>query len=141
VSRAVVIDTSAFVAALTESDGPAYLEAMEGAARTCASAATVFETRVVLTSLSNRKPRYPARVFEGFLEMVEQLRLEIVPFDRQQLVLAHEAYRRFGKGHHPAGLNLIDCAAYALARQRGEPLLFKGADFSQTGVEVAVVAG
>jgi ribonuclease VapC len=71
--------------------------------------------------------------------MVEQLRLEIVPFDRQQLVLAHEAYRRFGKGHHPAGLNLIDCAAYALARQRGEPLLFKGEDFARTDVEMVAL--
>jgi ribonuclease VapC len=57
------------------------------------------------------------------------------------VALAREAYRRFGKGRHPAGLNLGDCCAYALSRQTGEALLFKGDDFSQTDVRVVPMAG
>ena len=56
----------------------------------------------------------------------------------QQAEIAREAWRRFGKGRHPAGLNFGDCFSYALARVTGEPLLFKGTDFPQT--DVAVVA-
>jgi ribonuclease VapC len=62
----------------------------------------------------------------------------ITPFDADQALLAHDAYLRFGKGFHPAALNFADCAAYALARLRGEPLLFKGEDFARTDVERAL---
>jgi ribonuclease VapC len=55
----------------------------------------------------------------------------------QQAKLAREAYRDFGKGRHRAGLNFGDCFAYALAKDKGEPLLFKGNDFGKTDVEVA----
>jgi ribonuclease VapC len=54
--------------------------------------------------------------------------------DHEQALLAREGYRRFGKGTHTAGLNIGDCFSYALAKQRGESLLFKGNDFSQTDV-------
>jgi ribonuclease VapC len=64
--------------------------------------------------------------------------IEIAPIDSIQLALAKEAYTRFGKGNHPAGLNLGDCFAYALAKARNERLLFKGEDFSQTDLESAV---
>ena len=56
----------------------------------------------------------------------------------EQALIAREAYQRFGKGNHPARLNLGDCFAYALSKARGEPLLFKGDDFSQTDVEAAI---
>lgn len=56
----------------------------------------------------------------------------------EQLALARLAFRRFGRGRHPAGLNFGDCFSYALSRFRGQPLLFKGNDFSQTDVESAV---
>jgi ribonuclease VapC len=64
--------------------------------------------------------------------------VEVVPFTAGQAALAREGWRRFGKGRHPAGLNLGDCFAYALARERGEPLLFKGEDFARTDVRRAV---
>jgi len=67
-------------------------------------------------------------------------RIELVPFDATQARLAREAFRRFGKGRHPAGLNLGDCFSYALARAMNEPLLFKGNDFSRTDVIPAYVA-
>lgn len=53
----------------------------------------------------------------------------------EQVALARDAYSRFGKGHHPAGLNLGDCCSYALARFASEPLLYKGNDFSKTDIE------
>jgi ribonuclease VapC len=59
---------------------------------------------------------------------------EIVAFDSEQLSLARRAFRRYGKGRHPAGFNFGDCAAYALAQWSGEPLLFKGSDFAATDV-------
>ena len=61
--------------------------------------------------------------------------IDVVPFDEDQLALAREAYERFGKGRHPARLNLGDCCAYALAVYSGEPLLFKGEDFAETDVK------
>ncbi|WP_414643687.1 type II toxin-antitoxin system VapC family toxin [Bosea sp. (in: a-proteobacteria)] len=64
-------------------------------------------------------------------------KIDIVPFDEALAGLAFEAYRRFGKGRHPARLNMGDCAAYALAQARRWPLLFKGDDFALTDVERA----
>jgi ribonuclease VapC len=69
--------------------------------------------------------------------LTTRLRLVVIPVDHEQALLARDGFRRFGKGRHPAGLNFGDCFSYALAKQRGEPLLFKGNDFSQTDVLVA----
>lgn len=71
-------------------------------------------------------------------ELFVAARVNIVAFDQTQFNLAREAYTRFGKGRHSAALNFGDCCAYALARHRGEPLLFKGQDFSATDIEPAV---
>src|SRR5690349_9774371 len=66
---------------------------------------------------------------------LEQLGIEIVPFDELQISAALEAYSRYGKGvHSKARLNLGDCVAYALAKSMKVPLLFKGADFTETDV-------
>ncbi len=62
----------------------------------------------------------------------------IAPFTEVQARLARECYRQFGKGRHPAQLNFGDCMAYALAKETGEELLFKGTDFGQTDVAVAL---
>ena len=67
------------------------------------------------------------------------MQIEIVPFSVRQAQLAREAYQRFGRGSgHPARLNMGDCFSYALARDLGEPLLFKGADFALTDIELLV---
>ncbi|TAJ33989.1 MAG: hypothetical protein EPO59_03255 [Bosea sp. (in: a-proteobacteria)] len=63
--------------------------------------------------------------------------MDIVPFVEAHANLAFEAYARYGKGRHPARLNMGDCAAYALAKAQGWPLLYKGADFSETDIERA----
>jgi ribonuclease VapC len=57
-----------------------------------------------------------------------------VPMDAAQAEIARSAWRKYGKGRHPAGLNIGDCCSYALARSTGEPLLFKGEDFAKTDV-------
>ena len=64
--------------------------------------------------------------------------IELVPVDADQAQIAREAFRRYGKGRSPAGLNYGDCFSYALAKATGLPLLFKGADFARTDVESAL---
>ncbi len=63
--------------------------------------------------------------------------VEIVAVDAEQADQARRAWRRFGKGRHPAGLNFGDCFSYALSALTQEPLLFKGDDFSRTDIEAA----
>lgn len=70
-------------------------------------------------------------------QFLSRAKVEIVPFDKEQLLVARAAFRRFGKGRHPAALNFGDCAAYALAQWTGEPLLYKGLDFAATDVPSA----
>ena len=71
-------------------------------------------------------------------ELLEGLQATVVPFDEGLARLAHDGWLRFGRGRHPAGLNVGDCFAYALAKQCGEPLLFKGEDFARTDLAAAL---
>jgi ribonuclease VapC len=71
--------------------------------------------------------------------LIEQMEIKIVPFTAAQSRIARTAYRQYGKGSgHPAQLNFGDCFAYALAKDSGEALLFKGSDFAQTDVVAAL---
>ena len=76
-----------------------------------------------------RKREAGLAVLERFLN---ESRVRIVPFDVEQLWLARDAWWNYGKGRHPAALNLGDCCSYALAKAKGEPLLYKGDDFWRT---------
>jgi ribonuclease VapC len=69
--------------------------------------------------------------------LLADLDVDVVPFDEEQAEFASSAWRRFGKGRHPAGLNLGDTFSYALAASRGETLLFKGKDFAATDIPAA----
>ena len=71
-------------------------------------------------------------------QLLNRFGIEPEPVTTEQLAAARRAWRRFGRGNHPAGLNFGDCFAYALAETTGEPLLFKGADFALTDVAAAV---
>ena len=123
----MVIDTSAVLAILQdEPERRRFAEAIEAAATRWMSAATWVESSLVLEA------RYGSDGLRDFDRLMERIAVEIVPVDLEQARAAREAFRRFGKGRHPAGLNFGDCFSYALARMLGEPLLFKGADFSQT---------
>ena len=66
--------------------------------------------------------------------LLHQIQAEIIPLSLEQAKIAHKAWRTFGKGRHEAALNIGDCCSYALAKVSGEPLLFKGEDFSKTDV-------
>ena len=123
----MVIDTSAIMAVLKlEPEAAAFAKSIEGAERRLVSAGTVLEAGIVTESRSQG-----GRELDGFLAAA---RVEIVAFDAEQAEIAREAFRRFGKGRHPAGLNFGDCMAYALSQPAGEPLLYKGDDFSKTDV-------
>ena len=95
------------------------------------SAATLLETTIVLESRSGAAAGYE---LDSFLQEAE---IDLEPVTPDQAQAARRAWRRFGKGNHPAGLNFGDCFAYALAEATREPLLFKGGDFDLTDVEVA----
>ncbi len=98
------------------------------------SAANALETGIVLEA---RRGEAAGREFDLF---VVRANLEVVSVDNEQVEVARTAWRRYGKGRHPAGLNFGDCFAYALAKCSGEALLAKGAEFAQTDVEVCSVA-
>lgn len=128
----MVIDTSALIAILTdEPERHAFNELIEAASVRLVSAATVLEAGMVIES---RKGEYGGRELDLFLHRAQ---FQIVPVDADQVELARTAYRSYGKGRHAAGLNFGDCFAYALAKQRGEPLLYKGDDFSRTDLQPA----
>jgi ribonuclease VapC len=126
----MVIDTSAVLAILLgEPERRRFNEKIEADPVRLLSAASFLETAIII---DDRFGYEGARDLKLFLAEGE---IEIDPVTLDQAEVAREAYRRFGKGNHPAALNFGDCFAYALARIRGEPLLFKGNDFSQTDIE------
>jgi len=128
----VIIDTSAVIAILRgEPDAAWMAEAIVRARTRRISAASFVEAGVVTDS--NRNPLLSRRL-DSFLHEFE---VTIEPVTVRQAELAREAYRDFGKGRHRAGLNFGDCFAYALAKEAGESLLFKGDDFCHTDVEPA----
>jgi ribonuclease VapC len=114
----MVVDTSAIVAFLGEPDGLPYLLAAQAASYVLISSVSFYETRLVLTGRAHGSPRYDPRLYQRFLDWMDDRGVEVVPFDIDQAILAHKAYLRFGKGFHPAALNLADCTAYALAKLR-----------------------
>lgn len=129
----MVVDTSALGSILfQEPDEPVFLRALAAADAALISAATLVEA----TSMCARDA---TSVKEGELNrMLERSGIQVVAFDAAQAEIARAAYRRYGKGRHPARLNLGDTFSYALAIHLGEPLLFKGNDFAQTDVTPAV---
>jgi ribonuclease VapC len=126
----MVIDTSAIAAILfDEPERADFIEKIEAAQTRLISAPTLLECLIVVESRKGTMGRAELELF------VYEAELNIVAFDRAQMDLAAQAWRRYGKGRHTAGLNYGDCFAYALAKFSGEPLLFKGLDFSQTDIE------
>lgn len=125
----LIIDTSALVAIVyREDEGQKFLTAIAQVPRRLMSTANFLEAAIVVDRSADVR-RAPA-----FDEIVKYLGIEFVPVTLEQASLARQAYRRYGKGNHPAGLNFGDCFAYALAKTTGETLLFKGSDFSHTDV-------
>jgi ribonuclease VapC len=128
----MVIDTSALVAILCdEPDAERFEEMIDADPTRLISVASVLETAIVV---ENRFGESGGRELDL---LILRLPIQVASIDREQLEWARIAFRRFGKGRHEAGLNFGDCFAYALAKVSGEPLLFKGQDFSRTDVQAA----
>jgi len=130
----VIVDTSALIAILRdEPEAPVMAQAIEEATERRISAANWLEAAAVIDG--SRDP-VASRQFD---ELLGVARMMVAPVTEQQARIARAAYRDFGKGSgHPAGLNFGDCFAYALAKDTGEPLLFKGRDFAHTDVAPAL---
>ncbi len=130
----MIVDTSALLAVLlAEGDAASYAAPMAKTRPVRMSAANMFEAAMVIDRKGDAKAR------ESFLRFETTFDVAIDPLTRQHALLARDAWQRFGKGSgHPAQLNFGDCMAYALAKDRGEPLLFKGNDFSHTDIEPAL---
>jgi ribonuclease VapC len=125
----MVLDTSALLALLLdEPEAEVFRVAVEDDATRLVSAATLLETALVIEA---RKGEAGGRELDLLIHKAEVV---VVPVDAEHVSEARRAYRRFGKGRHAAGLNVGDVFAYALARASGEPLLFKGDDFTKTDI-------
>jgi ribonuclease VapC len=125
----MVIDTSALIAILEdEPERSAFVRMIVAADSRLVSAATVLEAGIVMES---RRGEHAGRELDLLLH---RAKVEIVPVDAEQVEVARAACRRYGRGHHAPGLNFGDCFAYALAKLRGEALLFKGNDFAATDI-------
>ena len=125
----MVIDTSAIIAILLgEPEAPELARAIEDGSPRLLSAANLLETSMVIEA---RKGDAAGRELDL---LVYRAGIDVVPVDQEQAEIARVAWRRYGKGRHPASLNFGDCFAYALAKTTGLPLLFKGDDFNQTDI-------
>ena len=130
----MVIDTSALLAIfLAEPERRQFLQQITQAEKRLISAVNAFETGIVLEA---RRGEAAGREFDLFLGRAN---LEVVAVDAEQVEIARAAWRRYGKGRHPAALNFGDCFAYALAKTSGEPLLAKGLDFARTDIDVCKI--
>lgn len=128
----MVLDTSALLAVLfDEPERRRFNELIAGAPVCRLSTASFLETGIVVET---RFGETGGRELDLF---VHRAGIELMPVDADQAEIARSAYRRHGKGRGPAGLNFGDCFSYALSKATGEPLLFKGDDFSKTDIESA----
>ena len=129
----MILDTSALIVILRlEPEAPEFAQIIEGAKQRRISAVSYVESAAVIDG--SRDPVASRR----FDELLQEAAISIEPVTEAQAHVARQAYRDFGKtSGHPAKLNFGDCFSYALAKVKGEPLLFKGQDFSRTDVKSA----
>jgi ribonuclease VapC len=128
----IVVDSSALVAVIFEEpDAELFHARMRAEPLLCISAATWLECGIVVGR--SRGAAGLSRL-DALLDVYD---IAIVPFDAAQAALARDAFLRFGKGRHKAGLNFGDCMSYALAKSRNAKLLCKGADFAATDANPA----
>jgi len=129
----MVIDSSAILAVLFgEPEAGDFIEALAFPGRKFLSSVNKLEAMIVVEA---RKSTAGAAALVKLLATAE---IEVIPFDSGQAEIAMAAWRRYGRGRHPAGLNLGDCAAYALALTLNDSLLYKGEDFSKTDLLPAI---
>ena len=130
----MVVDTSALLVILmNEPEAEGFAVAIESDPVRLVSAGTLLETGLVAEG------RWGDAGGRELDLLVAKAAIDVTPVDAEQVEVARGAFRRYGKGRHPAGLNFGDCFAYALSRVSGQPLLFKGNDFAQTDVDRVTV--
>lgn len=128
----MIVDSSAILAILCdEPDSEKYVRAIENADICRISSATYVEVSTIADARS---------IAKEFDALLRHARVVIEPFSEEQARTARFAYTQFGKGNHRARLNLGDCFSYALAKDLGEALLYKGEDFALTDVKSALAA-
>jgi ribonuclease VapC len=129
----MVVDTSAVIAILFgEPETTSFVQALADDPKKTISAFNALESSIVIEA---KKGEAGGRELDLLLH---RARIEIISLNGDQVELALTAWRKYGKGNHPASLNIGDCCAYALAKYSGEPLLFKGKDFSQTDIQPVI---
>lgn len=127
----MVIDTSALIAILLgEPDTKEIAHAIAQDSKRLISAFSYLEASIVIEA---KKGETGGRELDLLLHFIKA---ETISMNFEQAEIARKSWREYGKGRHPAGLNIGDCCAYALARVSGEPLLFKGDDFNKTDIQV-----
>ena len=129
------VDASAMAAIMIgEPDAPDLLRRLDSASRRITSPVAVYELTVAIGRAKDRPLGQVRLAVKAFLARSE---IEVIGIGPAEGDLALDAFERYGKGRHPARLNMGDCFAYACARTHGVPLLFKGDDFSQTDIACA----
>ena len=129
------VDASAIVAMMTnESDAESLSARLIAASSRATSSMALWEASIAYSRIFGLEPTAALREVEAY---IRPLAVKIVSIEPAMTGAAVDAYQRFGKGRHPAGLNFGDCFAYACARQLNMPLLYKGNDFSQTDIDAA----
>jgi ribonuclease VapC len=129
----VILDTSAVVAVARRERGyQPIADALNAAPELEIGAPTLFEAAMVLQGRAGK------RGLEVLSSLLAENGVVTAPFDKQHSKLALEAFARYGKGRHPAGLNYGDCMTYATARVTGRPLLCVGGDFAKTDLPLAL---
>ena len=131
----MVIDSSVLISILLgEAETIAFSRAVAGDPKRLVSVFSVLETSIVIEA---KKGEAGGRELDLLLHRAQ---IQPVSLNEEQMELARRAWRKYGKGRHPAGLNIGDCCSYALSKHSGEPLLYKGADFIQTDIESVQVS-
>ncbi|MCP4698067.1 MAG: type II toxin-antitoxin system VapC family toxin [Gammaproteobacteria bacterium] len=127
----MVIDTSALTAILQqEPEAELFIRLISDADKRLVSAVSVAEASIVRGNRSGNGAK------QELDDLLQVLSIGMETFDPVQAQLAFDAWLRFGKGRHPAKLNMGDCCSYAFAKFTGEPLLFKGEDFDKTDLSL-----
>ncbi|HEY5106374.1 MAG TPA: type II toxin-antitoxin system VapC family toxin [Caulobacteraceae bacterium] len=131
----IFVDASAIVAIIAdEPEADDLRQRLDIARERTTSAIAVYEATLALARIGS-VPTSRAKQF--VTRFLTEAKIEHVQIGEREAILALEAFDRFGKGRHPARLNMGDCFAYACVRAHGATLLFKGSDFSQTDIEAA----
>lgn len=132
-TKGMVIDSSALIAILLdEPERLPFSNAIERDSVRFMAAPTLLETVMILSA---KKGDDALRELDY---AIVKMRVEVIPFGYDEQQIAQKAFLMYGKGRHPAALNYGDCMSYAAATVRGEPLLFKGEDFSRTDISACM---